>query len=545
MLMRSTSIKTRLLSVLGITFVSYVLLIFLILTKQSDALLQQKKDSTQHIVESVFNSLKAFRDREASGELSTEEAQKLAKALVSTLRYDNNNYFWIHDMHPTVLMHPIKPALNNTDATGIKDHHGTQLYVEFVNVVKAKGRGFVSYYWPKPGGGEAVEKLSFVQGFADWGWVIGTGVYIDDIQEEFRQLLIMLSVIGLIVFTLMAVAIGAIIKSITHPLNKTLLVMNDIAANGNLTHRIEEEGNDELTTLAQSFNTFVTRIASLIHDATAHSRIVKQSITSLSGSSHTNKKLAEQQSERTISIAAALEEMQITINEVSKHAANAAEQTHSGKESIAEIQAKFDIANKDINHLEEHIYSATDVINRVASETHNIGSVLEVIKSIAEQTNLLALNAAIEAARAGEQGRGFAVVADEVRTLANRTQQSTEEIQEMIFRLQSGAKEAVTVISESLALSKHSTKQVGDAYNTVGEIDANITSINDMNILIASAAEEQATTMLDINRNISDISVLAQKTAASVDSARSDAAQLEEQGKQLESQLGLLEEYQT
>ncbi|NHZ69797.1 MAG: methyl-accepting chemotaxis protein, partial [Thermotogales bacterium] len=212
-------------------------------------------------------------------------------------------------------------------------------------------------------------------------------------------------------------------------------------------------------------------------------------------------------------VATAMTEMAATVQEVARNAATAAgaardanEEAGSGKRVVKEtIQA--------INSLAGEVQSASDVINQLAADSEAIGGVLDVIRGIAEQTNLLALNAAIEAARAGEQGRGFAVVADEVRTLAQRTQTSTQEIQSMIEKVQSGARNAVNVMESGREQAAGSVSKAGEAGTSLETINSAVSAINDMNMQIASAAEEQSAVAEEINRNIVNIGIVADETA--------------------------------
>ncbi len=218
-------------------------------------------------------------------------------------------------------------------------------------------------------------------------------------------------------------------------------------------------------------------------------------------------------------VATAMNEMTATVEEVARNAEQAAE---SAKTANDEAGSGMQVANQsktEINSLVQDIDDAAQVLNRLAAESDNIGSVLDVIKGIAEQTNLLALNAAIEAARAGEQGRGFAVVADEVRTLASRTQQSTLEIQEMISKLQSGTKDSVAVMSKALERGQSSVEAVDKTVSSLNTIQSAISSINDMNAQIATASEEQTQVANEINQNLLNISSISQQTTADADDA--------------------------
>jgi methyl-accepting chemotaxis protein len=230
-----------------------------------------------------------------------------------------------------------------------------------------------------------------------------------------------------------------------------------------------------------------------------------------------------------------MNEMAATVQEVSRNAQYAADGALKADEEARNGAAVVTETIAAINSLSGNVENASEVIQRLEAESENIGSVLDVIRGIAEQTNLLALNAAIEAARAGEQGRGFAVVADEVRTLASRTQQSTSEIQEMIERLQQGSKNAVAVMEEGRRQTQAGVEQAARAGQTLQDITAAITSIRDLNTQIASAAEQQASVAEEINRSIVSINEVADETSLGMREAAMSSNQLTQYASQLQS----------
>ena len=290
--------------------------------------------------------------------------------------------------------------------------------------------------------------------------------------------------------------------------------LKDIAqGDGDLTISIENNHNDEVGDAANLFNIFTAKLRDMIGE-------VKQSVSELSITSHEIETLAEKttasankQRTELDQTAAAINEMAATVQEVANNAASAAESAKQADKEANEGQKIVQQSIESINTLATEVDNAAHVIEKLGGETNNIGAILGVIKDIADQTNLLALNAAIEAARAGEQGRGFAVVADEVRTLAARTQESTQEIQIMIEQLQSGAQQAVSVMESSRKQAEESVNHAANAGEALNAITAQVTNINDLNTQIASAAEEQSAVSEEINRNIQNINQMADNTS--------------------------------
>ncbi len=284
---------------------------------------------------------------------------------------------------------------------------------------------------------------------------------------------------------------------------------------GDLSQRIHVNGKDELGELVSAFNQFVKKlqdIISHIKGSTEHLASASNDLGSVSEQATQNS--AKQQNEVN-QVATAMNEMTATVQEVSRNAAHAAEAAQTASTQAGEGLKVVDLTISSMSSLADAVNQASNVINTLESDTGNIGVVLEVIRGISEQTNLLALNAAIEAARAGEQGRGFAVVADEVRTLASRTQQSTLEIQGIIEKLQAGSTQAVDVMQQGRNLADTSVNHVKQAGDSLKDITQAVISISDMNTQIATASEQQSAVTEEINQNIVNISQVGETTVES------------------------------
>ncbi len=354
--------------------------------------------------------------------------------------------------------------------------------------------------------------------------------------SEFRTSAVIATIIAVVIIIAL---LGMLIRVLLQPLHLMTRAMQDIAdGEGDLTRRLTIQNNDEFGTLGNAFNRFVERIHTSIREvssATEHVNEVALRVVSASNSSMVN---SDEQANRTNSVAAAINQLGAAAQEIARNAAQASSQASDTRHLAEDGQQVVERNIKAMTQLSSMISTSSTNIEALNSKTVNIGQILEVITSISQQTNLLALNAAIEAARAGEAGRGFAVVADEVRNLAHRTQESAQQVQTMIEELQVGARDSVTTMSESQRHSLDSVEIANLAGERLNSVTQRIGEIDGMNQSVATATEEQTSVVESINMDITEINTLNQEGVENLQSTLRACSDLEQQASRLKQLVG-------
>lgn len=439
-----------------------------------------------------------------------------------------DGYIFAYDYNGLLYSMRPKPQMEGKVLLDLKDPNGTPIIQELISAAK-KGGDFVTYMWNKPSKNADVKKLSYAVPIPGINWMMGTGFYIDDIDDavavledrienEVTETLVKIALAGVIMLILFILLALYIAGKVATPLRQTAEALLDIGqGEGDLTRRLPVTSADEVGMVAQGFNDFAAKIQHMVSE-------LKRGVHDLSRSTTRMKEVVDKthadvqrQRHETAQAAAAVHEMAAAAQQVAGNAAGAAAAAQEADQETANGQAVVEETIQAIGLLSEDVNRATEVIGQLDTDADKIGTVINVIKEIADQTNLLALNAAIEAARAGEYGRGFSVVADEVRTLANRTQQSTQEIQAMIEQLQAGAREAVTVMETSRNQGESTVARAGQASESLSVITGSVSTITEMNTQIASAAEEQTAVADEISQNVQQVADIAEHASSNAE----------------------------
>jgi methyl-accepting chemotaxis protein len=485
-------------------------------------LLGDAKATLQSYVAVAMTTIKPLYDAAAPGD---DAARAQVIKLLSSITYGKDGYFFGYDSNTVRLFKANSPEGVGQSFKDNRDPNGVYVNRDLVKVAK-DGSHYLQYSSPLPGNTQVlVPKLGYTDYLPKWDMAFGTSVNLDGIeaqvavveakvQERMQGVLLTIVGIAAVVLLLIAVAGMLLANTILRPLNLMKANLDDIAAGeGDLTRRLTITSQDELGELAGSFNRFVDKIHGLVRQITEMTSQLTGLVTQVSDQAQRSDQAMERQRHETDQVATAINQMSAAAQEVAKSAQNAAvaaQQTDEEGQAAKRVVAGSIVK---IHALVDDIRSSGVSLDSLQKDVSSIVSVLGVIRSIAEQTNLLALNAAIEAARAGEAGRGFAVVADEVRALASRTQISTQEIQGMIDRLQAGTQSAVEAMRRSSEAGDGTSAQANEAGASLDTMAQLIGTINSMNAQIASAAEEQTAVAEEINRSVHQIAVAVDSVA--------------------------------
>jgi methyl-accepting chemotaxis protein len=507
-----------------------------------------KKEMVENTVESAWGIVDHFAKLAASGAMSQDEAQHAAREALRHTRFDGDNYFWINDLGPAMVMHPMKPELEGKDISGSRDPDGKALFVEMVKVAKSQGKGFVNYQWPKPGVSKPAAKISFVKLQPQWGWVVGAGIYVDDVETQLASIFKLMAglVVAAILLSLWLVYLTA--RSLSIPMGRVVNMLEEMS-NGHLGSRLNLNRGDEIGQLAKTMDRFaddleheivdsLKRLAAgdltieitphddkdairgslqtLGHDLNdlvtqiqiASEQIASASVQVADGSQHL--------SEGMSTSASSMEEVSSSMTEIGA-------QTKHNAENAGQAQKLASTAHDEAEKGNAKMKEMVTAMQDIDAAGQNISKIIKVIDEIAFQTNLLALNAAVEAARAGQHGKGFAVVAEEVRNLAARSAKAAHETAELI--------------EGSVAKTRNGSQIAEQTSTALGEIVGSVTKVSDLVSEIAAASNEQANGVSQVSIGMEQIDMVTQQATANSEESAAAAEELASQANQLREML--------
>lgn len=555
----SKRITVSLIVSLIILGIALILLAYNSMKKESTTFLKHYEQSTYDLrkeelksqVKIVYDVIDGIYKRKSAQGITKKEIEKTIQNVFRDVRFfkDKSGYVFIYKYDGTNVLFPIKPQLEGTNLIGLKDSNGVFVIKELIQKAK-NGGGIVEYLWPKTSNGEPKKKFSYALSYKPLGWIVGTGVYVDNVeknlaamekktnQEINRYVMFFIFIALILVLINIVVNYGIVKKYITNPLNNLIARTNNLSSgDGDLTKKLEIVGKDEIADASNGINKFIEIVRALIADA--------------KNLSNENFSISHEFSVTSLEVGKFVEESTALVNDTAKNATKmqetmkaSIEESKIGKEDMLQAHDSLKEANQSILKLTNEIQKSaqTEVelagkIQQLSTDAEQVKDILTVIGDIADQTNLLALNAAIEAARAGEHGRGFAVVADEVRKLAERTQKSLVEINATINVI-------VQSIMDSSEQMTHNSQKVEELSNTATEVEGKISELFVVMESATTIADKTVNNYVEAGSNISDmidnvskVNELSTQNARSVEEIASAAEHLNKMTETLNNKL--------
>ena len=456
-----------------------------------------------------------------SGAKSVAEAQKDALEIIKNFRYSEVEYFWINDYDGIMQMHAAKPQLDQTNVLEMQDPDGKYIFREFIEIVKAEGSGVVKYQWPKPGKDEPQPKISFVKGFKEWNWIIGTGVYADDLKAIQRDIYIKVVAVAVVIIICSILLIALIVI----PLNKTLrdiISKSDQYKSLDFREALSVDSKDEFGDISRAFNSIRGGLKHLLEsmiktseELEAESKTISNDMSHLEynvghtlNSTSDISAIIEETSATTAIVSETIDEIKSSVEAVSQKASEGAQKSVDVSVRAEIMKHDAVLASKEANEIYRGVKGRLEIAIEKAKQVDRISSLLDGIMGITSQTNLLALNASIEAARAGDAGRGFAVVASEVGKLASESAKSVEVIQGTTVDIKDSVTELIKDASEILNFIEMNVLKdyqrlitIGDQYTEDAQVFSSImTELSAISTQITASMAAIALSMQEVSK---------------------------------------------
>ena len=511
-------IKYKLWLIVAVALLCLVLTQFVFLVSLKNDLMDEKKTRTRNVVEAAHGSIQYYYNLAKDGKITEAQAQQEARGLVKTLRYEGDEYFWINDMKAFMISHPYF-ELEGKDNSGLTDVNGKKIVIEFVEKVKTQKAGFVDYFWKKPNSETHTPKVAYVKGFEPWGWVIGSGVYTDDVDEAFRSKAMKLGLVMLL-STLVILGVSLLIaKSITGPLATLKEGMRRVAE-GDLRVKeggvAESDGTDEVAQLLGALHHMRANLDSLIGQVQVSGIQVTSSATQIAASARELEATVAEQAASIREVTATAraisttsDNLMETMDGVGQTASETAGMGEEGRNKLGRMQSSM----REFITATGYISSKLGVINEKANK---ISGIVTTINKISDQTNLLSLNAAIEAEKAGEYGKGFSVVAREITRLSDQTAIATRDIEYMVKEMQTSVSSGVMEMDKFAEGVRREVGEVETISNQLASIIDQVRTLGPRFEGVNQGMKSQVEGAQQISEAMSQLSTAAEQTKESL-----------------------------
>ncbi len=533
----SLRVSTRMQLLVGLTLIGLLTLCLTSLFQLKTSMLEDRKHKTRNLVEVGMSIVAHHHKQYVDGKMSEEAAKQAARESLRSLRYDKEDYFFGFDVNGVYFVHGANPSMEGQNKLDMKDTNGKLLIKDLISVAQAGG-GYVDYWFPRAGQQQAEPKLSYANLFKPWQWVLGTGIYIDDVDREYREGALLLggiSAVLLLVLSLIGWQVGAsVIRQLGGEPKQAAEIMQRVA-NGDLTTQLDDAPQGSLL---NALGNMVGALRQLVSAINKDANSLVDNAERIAQASDDVSRAAEQQSDATSAMAAAIEQLTVSSNHISDSARETAHDTTEAATLASQGTQRVQHATQAIQKISDTVSDASNRIRALEERAQQISSIANVIKDIAGQTNLLALNAAIEAARAGEQGRGFAVVADEVRKLAERTSSATTEIDQMILGIQNDTVGAVDAMAAALPEVQEGVALASSASESLHAIEEGARRTLDRVGDVADATHEQSSASTSIAQRVEQIANMVEATTTTIRGTAATAHHLENIAINLKKQVG-------
>lgn len=531
----SLSIKSRLILLVVMALIFLSSMVFYSRVLIAEEILEARRGKVVAALELGVSVLQHFEQLAKSGKMTQDDAKKAALQTLSAMRYDGDNYFSVYDANYRIVMHPKKPDLNGKDMSQFTDPSGTKIVVEFTDIANRKQGEFLYYQWSE--NNELLDKVGTARIFEPWGLVIQAALYIHDVDERVLSVTKLMYLVLFFAAIALAVVSYLVANSVVRPVLQLTQQISDASRHNDLSGNISIADKAEIGVIAESFNQLAKRMSDAIRSISENARFVFDTSDGL-------RKTMEQ-----VEVAVGERHQEMVdagqlVAQISSSQDMSASQLNSlqglSRESQDSVQASVGIVARsaaEIESISSEVSQTVQTITQLGEESRHISEIVDAIRDIADQTNLLALNAAIEAARAGEQGRGFAVVADEVRKLAERTASSTSEISNLLSSIQAGTSQAVTQIhavsdqaEKGVAISRETSDAMQTIYDNIGKVTA-------LAVKTSDDSHEQQKATQQINHVMAGMVVESEKNRDAAHQVACVARQMAESSERLQNEL--------